>query len=617
MWLGEQITERGIGNGMSLIIFAGIVAGAARRRLTTFEQCGPADGPASGIVLLLLLMVVVAAIVFVERGHRRVTVQYAKRVVGRRMYGGREHAHPAQGEHGRRHPGHLRVVDPGVSGTLQPMFPPGGSMQQVSDQLTWGCRSTTCSTWRASSSSATSTPRSSSIRMTWRRTCGSTAGSFRDPARQADGGAHRHDPDADHARRRDLPGARRAAAGVPDHRVQGGADPVHRRQLDAYAPRFITEGLNLQFYFGGTSLLIIVGVAMDTVQQVESQLIMRHYDGFMKKTRIRGRRGSAEPGGADGSERRDARPPGAGKGTQAERLARRAAAADLDRRHPARGGAGGTPLGSAAQGGDGRRPARRRRRDDRHRAGAAGAPDDAAGVRARRLPADGGAGRGARRMLDGRGPLVVVDIEVPEDVLVERLSDAPDLRKCGATPACDRACERCGGDARAARRRRRRRRPRAPAGLRAPDGKPLVDYYRRGDVPRVDGDQTPDVVTARSRRGGLASRGGVRCIVCKSAREIERMRRPTSWWPACWPSSPRGGAGRDDGGSRSAGRAARARGGRRAGVQGVSRVSRDALRVDQRRGRARDPVGALLGGTATSSRSTWASSSTATTAIRR
>jgi preprotein translocase subunit SecY len=61
--------------------------------------------------------------------------------------------------------------------------------------------------------------------------------------------------------------------------------------LDQYMPRWFTDGLNVQFYFGGTSLLIIVGVSMDTVQQVESQLIMRHYDGFMKKTRVRGRRG--------------------------------------------------------------------------------------------------------------------------------------------------------------------------------------------------------------------------------------------------------------------------------------------------------------------------------------
>ncbi len=67
--------------------------------------------------------------------------------------------------------------------------------------------------------------------------------------------------------------------------------PVIGEWLDSILPKFITEGMNVQFYFGGTSLLIIVGVAMDTVQQVESQLIMRHYDGFMKKTRIRGRRG--------------------------------------------------------------------------------------------------------------------------------------------------------------------------------------------------------------------------------------------------------------------------------------------------------------------------------------
>jgi preprotein translocase subunit SecY len=67
--------------------------------------------------------------------------------------------------------------------------------------------------------------------------------------------------------------------------------PFIGESLDAALPRFITEGMNVQFYFGGTSLLIVVGVAMDTVQQVESQLIMRHYDGFMRRTRIRGRRG--------------------------------------------------------------------------------------------------------------------------------------------------------------------------------------------------------------------------------------------------------------------------------------------------------------------------------------
>src|SRR5687767_14841877 len=89
MWLGEQITERGIGNGMSLIIFAGIVVGLPVAVLTTLDQLRTGQiGPFRILLLLLLMVVVIAAIVFVERGHRRVTVQYAKRVVGRRMYGG-------------------------------------------------------------------------------------------------------------------------------------------------------------------------------------------------------------------------------------------------------------------------------------------------------------------------------------------------------------------------------------------------------------------------------------------------------------------------------------------------------------------------------------------------
>src|SRR5437660_1559206 len=89
MWLGEQITERGIGNGMSLIIYAGIVVGLPRAVLQTFDQMRTGQIGLIRILFLIVLMAfVVAAIVFVERGHRRVTVQYAKRVVGRRMYGG-------------------------------------------------------------------------------------------------------------------------------------------------------------------------------------------------------------------------------------------------------------------------------------------------------------------------------------------------------------------------------------------------------------------------------------------------------------------------------------------------------------------------------------------------
>ena len=89
MWLGEQITERGIGNGMSLIIYAGIVVGLPRAVMPTFDQMRTGQiGLIRILFLLVLMVVVVAAIIFVERGHRRVTVQYAKRVVGRRMYGG-------------------------------------------------------------------------------------------------------------------------------------------------------------------------------------------------------------------------------------------------------------------------------------------------------------------------------------------------------------------------------------------------------------------------------------------------------------------------------------------------------------------------------------------------
>ena len=89
MWLGEQITERGIGNGMSLIIYAGIVVGFPRAVVQTVQQMSTGQiGLLSVIFLLIMMVLVVAGVIFIERGHRRVTVQYAKRVVGRRMYGG-------------------------------------------------------------------------------------------------------------------------------------------------------------------------------------------------------------------------------------------------------------------------------------------------------------------------------------------------------------------------------------------------------------------------------------------------------------------------------------------------------------------------------------------------
>jgi preprotein translocase subunit SecY len=117
MWLGEQITERGIGNGMSLIIFAGIVVNFPRSVLQTFELMETGQITLLRMIILAVLMVgVVAAIIYVERGHRRITVQYAKRVVGRRH----QHPHPAQGQHRRCDSGDFRVVHPGVSSDARP-----------------------------------------------------------------------------------------------------------------------------------------------------------------------------------------------------------------------------------------------------------------------------------------------------------------------------------------------------------------------------------------------------------------------------------------------------------------------------------------------------------------
>jgi preprotein translocase subunit SecY len=292
MWLGEQITERGIGNGMSLIIFAGIVVNFPRAVMTTMEQMRTGQiGLIRIIVLMALMAVVIAAIIFVERGHRRVTVQYAKRVVGRRMYGGSSTHIP------------LKV---NTGGVIPVIF------------------ASSILAFPATIASAFKTPWVDSI------------------VQQLNVGMPLHNllyvagiiffayfytaiifnPDdvAENMRKYGgfIPGirpgkrtaeyidtilARITLAGaiylsiiaiLPQWLMSGfrvAPIPFIGDWLDSVLPRFITEGMNITFFFGGTSLLIVVGVAMDTVQQVESQLIMRHYDGFMKKTRLRGRRG--------------------------------------------------------------------------------------------------------------------------------------------------------------------------------------------------------------------------------------------------------------------------------------------------------------------------------------
>src|SRR4051812_12127354 len=139
MWLGEQITERGIGNGMSLIIYAGIVVNFPHAVLATVEQMRLGQVSLIGILILTVLMVlVVAAIIFVERGHRRVTVQYAKRVVGRRMYGGSSTHIPLKVNTGGVIPVIFASSILAFPLTLKGMFPQGSMAQRAIDQIDYG-----------------------------------------------------------------------------------------------------------------------------------------------------------------------------------------------------------------------------------------------------------------------------------------------------------------------------------------------------------------------------------------------------------------------------------------------------------------------------------------------
>src|SRR3954453_538668 len=293
MWLGEQITERGIGNGMSLIIYAGIVVNFPHAVLSTIEQMRLGQlGIIRVLILVILMVLVVAAIIFVERGHRRVTVQYAKRVVGRRMYGGSSTHIPLKVNTGGVIPVIFASSILAFPMTMQGMTGEGSFLRRAIDQINYGmplhnllylvgiiffCYFYTAIIFNPDD-----------VAENMRKYGGFVPG-IRPGKRTAEY--------IDTILTRiTLAGAIYLAliAILPQFLISGfkvAPIPFIGGWLDANLPRFFTEGLGLQFFFGGTSLLIVVGVAMDTVQQVESQLIMRHYDGFMKKTRIRGRRG--------------------------------------------------------------------------------------------------------------------------------------------------------------------------------------------------------------------------------------------------------------------------------------------------------------------------------------
>ena len=267
MWLGEQITERGIGNGISLIIFAGIVAGIPNALGNTSQLARTGELSIFAVLFIVVLMIaVVAFIIFVERGQRRITVQYAKRVVGRRVYGGQNTHLP------------LKI---NTSGVIPPIF--------------------------ASSIIMFPATVASFIDVPWVKSVATALG----PGHWA------HDllyvgfiiffcyfytaivfnplDVADNMKKHGgfIPGIRpgRSTAEYIDRVLSritlGGAFYV---ALVCVLPTVLINKFHVPFYFGGTALLIVVGVAMDTVAQIEAHMLTRNYEGFLKKTRLRGRR---------------------------------------------------------------------------------------------------------------------------------------------------------------------------------------------------------------------------------------------------------------------------------------------------------------------------------------
>ncbi|MGD8440121.1 MAG: preprotein translocase subunit SecY [Holophagae bacterium] len=291
MWLGEQITERGIGNGISLIIFAGIVVGLPSAIINTITDVRTGALSVITIALLVIFMVaVVAAIVYMERAQRRIPIQYAKRVVGRRVYGGQSTYLPLRLNTGGVIPVIFAASIMSFPQTLGQMID-NRWLQRIVEALNYGeplynliyflsiiffCYFYT---------SIIFNPEDTADNM---RKYGGFIPGIRPGKRTAEF--------IDRILTRiTLVGALYLAlvAILPQILISGfkvATIPMIGPTLDAMLPRWFTEGLGIKFFFGGTSLLIVVGVAMDTVQQIESQLVMRHYDGFMRRGRIRGRR---------------------------------------------------------------------------------------------------------------------------------------------------------------------------------------------------------------------------------------------------------------------------------------------------------------------------------------
>jgi preprotein translocase subunit SecY len=295
MWLGEQITERGIGNGMSLLIFAGIVTGLPRGIADLYEKArndawGAFTVPA--IVMLLVLMIaVVAFIVYVERSERRIPVQYAKRVVGRKVMGGQSTHLPLRVNAGGVMPVIFASSILALPQMLGTPFHNNKIIGPMLDALRWG--EPLYATLYAVGIiffayfyiSIVFNPNEVADNM---RKWGGFIPGIRPGKRTAD-------YINDVLTRITLVGALYLViiSLIPEWMITG-IKLNHLWLVGRYLenlPTWMLNGLGVNFYFGGTSTLIVVGVAMDTVTQIEAQLIMRHYDGFTPKSgRIRGRR---------------------------------------------------------------------------------------------------------------------------------------------------------------------------------------------------------------------------------------------------------------------------------------------------------------------------------------
>ncbi len=266
MWLGEQITERGIGNGISLIIFAGIVANIPSAITSTIEFVREGELSIFIVLAIIALMVaVIAAVIVMERGHRRIPVQYAKRVVGRRVYGGQSSHLP------------LKI---NTAGVIPPIF---ASSVLVFPATIAGFAD---NPWMKSVAGMLA-PGSLVYDLLYVAMiiffCYFYTAVVFNPVDVADnmkknGGF--------------IPGIR------PGQRTAEYMDRILSRitlsgaiyiSIICILPTLLIGSLNVPFYFGGTALLIVVGVALDTVAQIETQIIMRNYEGFMKRGRLKGR----------------------------------------------------------------------------------------------------------------------------------------------------------------------------------------------------------------------------------------------------------------------------------------------------------------------------------------